>query len=82
MVILEDNQAAICMAKNPQFHGQAKHVDIKYHFIREHIANAAVKLEYCSSEEMTADIFTKALNSAKCTKLRNLLGVSSIKSDS
>ena len=65
MVILENNQAAICMAKNPQFHGRAKHVDIKYHFIREYVANADVKLEYCSSEELIADIFTKGLNSAQ-----------------
>ncbi len=57
MLILEDNQAAICMAKNAQYHGRAKHIDIKYHFIGEHVASAAVKLEYCSTEEMIADIF-------------------------
>ena len=35
MVIFEDNQSAICMAKNPQFHGRSKHIAIKHHFIRE-----------------------------------------------
>ena len=78
MLIFEDNQAAICMAKNAQYHGRAKHIDIKYHFIREHIAKATVKLEYCPSEEMIADIFTKGLSAALFTKLRKMLGVRSI----
>ena len=77
MLIFEDNQAAICMAKNAQYHGRAKHIDIKYHFIREHIAKATVKLEYCRSEEMIADIF-KGLSAALFTKLRKMLGVRSI----
>ena len=76
MVILEDNQAAIGMAKNAQYHGRAKHIDIKYHFIREHVANAAVKLEYCRTEEMIAGIFTKGLSAVQFTKLRKMLGVS------
>ena len=37
MVIYEDNQSCISMTKNPQFHGRAKHVGIKYHFIREQV---------------------------------------------
>ena len=78
-LILEDNQAAICMAKNAQYHGRAKHIDIKYHFIREHVANAAVKLQYCRTEEMIADIFTKGLGAVQFVKLRKMLGVSSMK---
>ena len=78
MLIFEDNQAAICMAKSAQYHGRAKQIDIKYHFIREHIAKATVKLEYCPSEEMIADIFTKGLSAALFTKLRKMLGVRSI----
>ena len=46
-VIFEDNQSAICMAKNPQFHGRAKHIGIKYHFIREQVSNNTIKLRYC-----------------------------------
>jgi len=37
IIIYEDNQSAICMSKNPQFHGRAKHIGIKYHFIREQV---------------------------------------------
>ena len=45
--IYEDNQLMISMAKNPQFHGRSKHVAIKYRFIREHISDVFVRLEYC-----------------------------------
>ena len=37
VTVFEDNKAAISMTKNPQYHGRAKHVDIKYHFVRDHV---------------------------------------------
>ena len=58
----EDNQSAICMAKNPQFHGRAKHIGIKYHFIREQVDNGTVELKFCPTEKMTADMLTKGLH--------------------
>ena len=60
-VIFEDYQTAICMAENPQLHGRAKHIDIKYHFIREQVNSGTVELKYCQSEKMIADILTKGL---------------------
>ena len=60
--IFEDNQSAIAMTKNPQFHGRAKHIAIKYHFIREQVQNGTIKLKYCPTSQMLADIlFTKGL---------------------
>ena len=58
-IIFEDNQSTIAMTKNPQFHGRAKHIEIKHHFIREQVSNGKVQLEYCPTTEMTADILTK-----------------------
>ena len=60
--IFEDNQSAIAMTKNSKFHGRAKHIDIKYHFIREQVNCGNVKLEYCPTEDMMADMFTKGLS--------------------
>lgn len=74
-VIYEDNQSAICMAKNPQFHGRAKHIDIKHHFIREQVASGAVDLKYCGTDDMIADMLTKGLTQAKFTKLREMAGL-------
>ena len=68
--IYEDNQSAICLAKNPQFHGRAKHIGIKYHFIREQVENGNGKLSYCRTEEMVADMLTKGLGREQLRKLQ------------
>ena len=77
-LIFEDNQAAICLAKNPQFHGRAKHIDIKYHFVREQVANGSIEVKYCRSEDMVADMMTKGLSFVQFTKLRAMAGVKSM----
>ena len=59
--IMEDNQSCIAMAKNPQYHGKAKYIDIKHHFVRELVGDESIKLEYCPSKEMIADFLTKGL---------------------
>ena len=75
MLLYEDNQSAIAMSKNPQFHGRAKHIDIKHHFIREQVSNGTIMLEYCSTTNMLADILTKGLTREVFCKLRNQCGV-------
>ena len=61
-VIYEDNQSAISMARNPQFHGRTKHIGIKYHYIREEVNNRRVELNYCPTEDMIADVLTKGVS--------------------
>ena len=75
MTLFEDNQSAIAMSKNPQFHGRTKHVEIKHHFIREQVNEGNVKLEYCPSEEQTADMFTKGLSHEQFCRLRSKAGI-------
>ena len=75
MVIQEDNQAAISIAKHPQYHGRTKHISIKFHYVREQVENGTVKLEYCPSSDMIADMLTKGLNKDQFYKLRDLAGV-------
>ena len=55
------NQGALALARNPQFHARTKHIDIQYHFVREHVEKQTITLSHCATSEMTADIFTKAL---------------------
>ena len=74
-LIYEDNQSTIAMSKNPQFHGRAKHIGIKFHFIREQVANKKVELKYCRTDEMLADMFTKGLGTKTFVKLRELIGL-------
>ena len=61
VIIYEDNQSATAMTKNPQFHGRTKHIAIKYHFIREQVNDGTTTAQYCSTEIMLADMFTKSL---------------------
>ncbi len=75
ITIFEDNQSAISMTKNPQFHGRAKHIDLKYHFVRDQMSEGTVKLEYCPSKEMIADMLTKGLPKDQFVKLRQLAGL-------
>ena len=60
--LMEDNQAAIVMAKNPQYHGRAKHIDTRHHFIREKVSGGDINLVYCPTGDMVADMLTKDLN--------------------
>ena len=73
--ILEDNQSSIAIAKNPQFHGRAKHIDIKHHFIRDQVSIGSIELQYCPTNEMLADVLTKGLAHEKFSILRERAGV-------
>ena len=63
------------MSKNPQFHGRAKHVDIKFHFIRELLEKEKVTLKFCPSEDMIADMLTKGLGKGKLQNFRDMIGL-------
>ena len=73
-----DNMSAISMAKNPVFHQRTRHINRKYHFIREALQEGVIDVKFCRSEEQLADIFTKALPKDRFKKLRLDLGVKSV----
>lgn len=60
-IILADNQGAIKLSKNPQHHNRTKHIDVKYHFVRESCKEGLIQLVYIATGEMVADILTKSL---------------------
>ena len=64
-VIKGDNNGAIAMTRNPQFHKRSKHIDIKYHWIRDQIDEGAIEIESIRDPEQTADILTKGLAQPK-----------------
>jgi hypothetical protein len=59
--IMEDNQGTIALAANPQFHRRSKHFNPKLFFVREKIDDGIIRVEYCETQKMTADVLTKAL---------------------
>jgi hypothetical protein len=76
--IYMDSNGAIDLAKNAQYSARTKHIDIRHHFIRDHLASGKIKLCYIKSEENTADIFTKSLKRIKFEKHREGLGMVSL----
>ena len=70
-----DNISAMNLAKNPVYHQRSKHIDIKYHYIRDVLREGFIKLEYCSSSENAADIFTKNLPKPTMEKLTKMIGL-------
>ena len=75
-----DNMSAISMAKNPIFHQRTRHINRKYHFIREALQEGVINMKFCRSEEQLADIFTKALPKDRFKQLRSNLGVKPVSS--
>ena len=74
-VIYCDNQSCIKLTENPVFYDRTKHIEIKYHFIRDWVQKGAVKLEYVSTDEQVADILTKSLPWGKHVYFRDKMGV-------
>ncbi|GFQ96303.1 retrovirus-related Pol polyprotein from transposon TNT 1-94 [Trichonephila clavata] len=70
-----DNQSAIRLVKNPEFHNRTKHIDIRYKFIREQYENKQLNVINCSSEVQVADILTKPLAKDRFLKLELMLGM-------
>ena len=65
------------MTKNPAFHSRTKHIDIRYHFIRDLVESGSIVLKRCGTNEQVADILTKALPVAKHGYFRLQMGVTS-----
>ena len=59
--IHQDNQGTIALEKNVVTSRKSKHIDIRHHFVREHISKGDIQLRYYATDNMTADIFTKPL---------------------
>lgn len=74
-----DNSSTIKLSKNSVFHGICKHIDVRFHFLRDLSRDEVIKLIYYRSEDQVADIFIKPLKSATFVKLRRLLGVCALK---
>jgi transposase InsO family protein len=70
-----DNNAAICLSEDPLLHERVKHIDIKYHFLRERAESGELKLLYINTKDNLADLFTKALEGQQFTRLRGFLGL-------
>ncbi|CAJ2670508.1 unnamed protein product [Trifolium pratense] len=70
-----DNKSAINLAKNPVSHGKSKHIETRFHFLRDQVNKGKLSLEYCSTDNQQADIMTKAVKRDQFLKLRREIGI-------
>jgi hypothetical protein len=73
--VFSDNQSAIALAHDHQFHARTKHIDVRFHFVRWVIEQGQIRLVYCPTQDMVADILTKALPSLKVKHFASRLGL-------
>ena len=76
--LFSDNQSAIALTKDHQYHAHTKHIDICFHFIHWIVKNGSLWLIYCPTNEIVADTLTKALPSPKVKHFAAELGLVSI----
>ncbi|XP_039851422.1 secreted RxLR effector protein 161-like [Panicum virgatum] len=74
-VLMVDNQSAIALAKNHVHHDRSKHIDTKYHFIRDCVDGGQIRLKHVETARQLRDILTKPLGRIRLTELRTKIGV-------
>jgi hypothetical protein len=70
-----DNQSYVKLSENPVFHDKSKYIEIKYHYIKDMVQRKTVHVQYFSTHEQIADIFTKPLAKTKFEYFRERLGL-------
>ena len=76
-----DNESTIKIANNPVQHSKTKHIEIRHHFLKDHVMKEDIDIIHVNTEEQLADSFTKPLDEKRVSKLRcelNILGSSNV----
>ena len=79
VVLFNDSQSAIKLVENNVYHSRTKHIDVRYHFVRQAWENELIDIQYLSTEKMPADVLTKSLGSTKHYDCLTNLGMMNIK---
>ena len=74
-----DNKSAIALCKNPVYHERSKHIDVRYHFIRECYESEKLDVDHVGTDLQLADILTKGLGRVKFVEMRQMLGVEEVR---
>ena len=67
LALMVDNQPAIALAKNPILHDRSKHIDVKFHFLRDCVDEGQIVIEFVETGQQLADILTKPLGRLRLT---------------
>jgi len=78
ITIYIDNQGAQYLASDPVFHAWTKHIDIRHHFVREVVQEGHLRLQHVPTDQMIADVLTKALSRATHERCVENLGLETV----
>lgn len=70
-----DNKPAIALAKNPVLHDRSKHIDLKFHFLRDCVDGGQLVIEFVETGQQLADILTKLLGRLRFSELKKMIGM-------
>jgi hypothetical protein len=73
--LMVDNKSAIALTKNPVHHDRSKHIDVKFHFIRECCDRKLIDVEFVDTKLQLGDVLTKALGRTQFIELRGYIGM-------
>ena len=73
--ILGDNQGALRLVANPEFHSRSKHIDVQHHYVRELLEDGTITVDYVRTSEMAADCLTKPLKKVHLRANLEMLGL-------
>ena len=73
--VYSDSQSALALMRNPVYHERSKHIDMKYHYVREQARQKNIKFLYVQTEHQVADVLTKAVSKEKLFFCRKQMGV-------
>ena len=76
-IIYSDNSGSMALTKDPSLHAHSKHIDVQFHYTREHVEAKDISFCYVPTADMLANIMTKALPHAKHEKFTTMLGLHS-----
>ena len=75
ILVYYDSDSEILISHNPIQYSVTKHIDIRYHFIKDHVLNSNIELIFVPSDDEIADVFTKALDETKFNGFLNKMGM-------
>ena len=76
--LMVDNQPAIALAKNLVLHDRSKHIDVKFHFLRDCVDGGQIVIEFVKTGRQLADVLTKPLGRLRLTELKEMIGMEGI----
>ena len=70
-----DNSSSIKLSKNPVLHRRTKHIDVRYHYLRDLVNQGVVSLEFCGTKDQLADVMTKPMKLEDFERFGRMLGM-------